>query len=358
MKKNLIFLGIETSCDETAASIVMGDKSGNAKILSNVVSSQIEIHKKFGGVVPNLASKAHSEMIDIVIKRAINKSKISFKDIDGVATTSGPGLLVCLMVGMTAGKTISNFIKKPFYGINHLEGHALSAGISKKISYPYLLLLISGGHTQFLSINKFGDYKRIGTTIDDAVGEAFDKVAKMLGAEIPNGKIIEKMSSKGNSKKYNLPKPILYKSGCNLSFAGLKTAVMLQTKKIKDYKSKCDMAASFQETINQILKIKTAKAMEIFLGLHPTLKHKNFVVAGGVASNKSIRNNLLKLSKSKGFNIIFPPVKLCTDNAAMIAWAGIKNHQNGKRSNINIESTARWPLDPKAPFMKGPGLKL
>ena len=167
MKKNLIFLGIETSCDETAASVVMSDKNGNAKILSNIVSSQINIHKPFGGIVPDLASKAHSERIDIIINKAITKSKISFKDIDGVATTSGPGLLVCLMVGMTAGKTIANFIKKPFYGINHLEGHALSAGISQKITYPYLLLLISGGHTQFLSINKFGDYKRIGTTIDD-----------------------------------------------------------------------------------------------------------------------------------------------------------------------------------------------
>ena len=358
MKKNLIFLGIETSCDETAASVVMQDSKGNAKILSNVVSSQIKIHKKFGGVVPDLASKAHADKIDIIIKQAIYKSKKSFKDIDGVAATAGPGLLVCLMVGMTAGKTIARFLNKPFFGINHLEGHALSAGITNDISYPYLLLLISGGHTQFLSVNKFGDYERIGTTIDDALGEAFDKVAKMLGANIPNGKVIEKMSLKGNPKKYLLPKPILYKSGCNLSFAGLKTAVMLQIKNVKSNQSKYDMAASFQETINEILRIKCSKAMDMFLDLQPKLKNKNFVVAGGVASNKSIRNNLIKLSRSKDFTIIFPPSKLCTDNAAMIAWAGIKHYQKKSKGNFNVESSARWPLDPEAPFMKGPGLKL
>ena len=180
----------------------------------------------------------------------------------------------------------------------------------------------------------------------------------MLCANIPNGKVIEKMSLKGNPKKYLLPKPILYKSGCNLSFAGLKTAVMLQIKNVKSSKSKYDMAASFQETINEILRIKCSKAMDMFLDLQPKLKNKNFVVAGGVASNKSIRNNLIKLSRSKDFTIIFPPSKLCTDNAVMIAWAGIKHYQKKSKGNFNVESSARWPLDPKAPFMKGPGLKL
>ena len=226
MKKDLIFLGLETSCDETAASIVQKTKAGKIKILSNVISSQHEVHKKFGGVVPDLAARAHSEKIDIIIQSAIKKSGIEIKQLDGIATTAGPGLLVCLMVGMTAGKTLASFLKKPFYGINHLEGHALTMGLIKPLSFPFLLLLISGGHSQFLSVEGVGKYKRLGTTIDDALGEAFDKTAKILGIEFPGGPKIESYAKKGNEKKFELPKPILYKSGCNLSFAGLKTAIL------------------------------------------------------------------------------------------------------------------------------------
>ena len=358
MKKDLIFLGIETSCDETAAAVIKKTKAGKVKILSNIVSSQEKIHKKFGGVVPELAARTHAEKIDHIIKRAILKSKCSFEQLDGVATTAGPGLLVCLMVGMTAGKTIANFYNKPFYGINHLEGHALTVGLMKPIKFPYLLLLISGGHSQFLSVNGIGEYKRLGTTIDDALGEAFDKTAKILGIKFPGGPMIEVYAKKGDPQVYSLPKPILYRSGCNLSFAGLKTAVLKLSKKIKTKKDKYNLASSFQNTINEILKVKCKKAFDMFLNDHKNLKNFNFIVSGGVASNQSIRKNLKKISLETKFNIDFPPIGLCTDNAAMIALAGILNYQAGKKQNIDISSQPRWPLDEKAPFMKGAGLIL
>ena len=358
MKKDLIFLGIETSCDETAAAVIKKTKAGEVKILSNVISSQEKVHKKFGGVVPNLAAGAHAEKIDNIIKKAILKSKCSFEQLDGVATTAGPGLLVCLMIGMTAGKTIANSYNKPFYGINHLEGHALTMGLIKPIKFPYLLLLISGGHSQFLSVKGIGKYKRLGTTIDDALGEAFDKTAKILGIKFPGGPMVETFAKKGRSNVFNLPKPILYKSGCNLSFAGLKTAVLNLSKKLKTKNDKYNLASSFQDTINEILKVKCQKAFEMFLDDNKNIKELNFVVSGGVASNQSIRKNIKKISLKAKFNVHFPPIEFCTDNAAMIALAGILNYQAGKRPNINISSQPRWPLDEKAPFMKGAGLIL
>src|SRR6056300_1255455 len=241
MKKDLIFLGIETSCDETAAAVVKKDSEGRVKILSNIVSSQEKIHKKYGGVVPDLAARAHADKIDQIIKKAIQKSKVHFDDLDGIATTAGPGLLVCLMVGMTAGKTIASSLNKPFYGVNHLEGHALTMGLIKPLKFPYLLLLISGGHSQYLSVEGIGKYKRLGTTIDDALGEAFDKTAKLLGIEFPGGPQIEILAEKGDSNKYQLPKPIFHKGGCNLSFAGLKTAILKVSKNIKNEQDKFDI---------------------------------------------------------------------------------------------------------------------
>ena len=234
-------------------------KNGKVKILSNIVSSQEIVHKKFGGVVPELAARAHSEKIDLIIKEAIKKSKVKMDQIDGVACTAGPGLLVCLLVGMTAGKTIASALKKPFFGTNHLEGHALTMGLIKPMKFPYLLLLISGGHSQFVSVEGVGKYKRLGTTIDDALGEAFDKTAKILGIEFPGGPKIETFAKFGNENSFDLPKPILHKSGCNMSYAGLKTAVLLASKNIKSKQDKYDLAASFQKTINEILKVKCAK---------------------------------------------------------------------------------------------------
>lgn len=356
MKKDLTFLGIETSCDETAAAVVREDSDGNVKILSNVVSSQVDEHLEFGGVVPENAARSHAEKIDIIIKKAIEDSKCEFTKLDGVAATAGPGLLVCLMVGLSAGKSIAGILKKPFLAINHLEGHALTPRIFDKIEFPYLLLLVSGGHTQFLIVEGIGRYKRIGTTIDDALGETFDKTAKMIGLEFPGGPKIEKLAENGNENTYVLPRPILSHPGCNLSFAGLKTAILQLSSKIKSEKDKQNLAASFQRTINEILNVKCKSAMNEFNSTYKKNK-KVFVISGGVAANKSIRNNLHKLSKEMGFENFFPPTELCSDNAVMIAWAGIERFKNGIEDNLEVLAKPRWPLDPKAPFLKGAGVK-
>ena len=356
MKKKLTFLGIETSCDETAASFVREKADGTGEILSNIVSSQIEEHKKFGGVVPEIAARAHVEKIEFVIKKAIQESNFDLKNLDGIAATAGPGLIVCLTVGLNAGKSIAGSLNKPFVAVNHLEGHALSPRINKKINFPYLLLLISGGHTQFLEVVGVNKYKRIGTTIDDALGEAFDKTAKLLGIEFPGGPKIEKWAKKGDENYYKLPKPILKRGGCNMSFAGLKTSVLKISKEIKKEKEKFNLAASFQRTINEILYKKTKVAMHEFLK-NKKNKFNTFVIAGGVASNLSIRQNLTKLSREENFTPVFPPIHLCSDNAAMIAWAGIERYKKNFVDNLEFPSRARWPLDSSAPFLKGPGLK-
>ena len=261
------------------------------------------------------------------------------------------------MVGLNVGKAIAGSLKKPFMAVNHLEGHALSPKINKKIEFPYLLLLISGGHTQFLEVNEVNNYRRLGTTIDDALGEAFDKTAKLLGLEFPGGPKIEEWAKKGDNNFFKLPRPILKKGGCNLSFAGLKTAVLRISKKLQNEKEKYHLAASFQKTINEILYEKTKIAMEEFL-INKKNKKNTFVIAGGVASNLSIRENLTKLAKEKNFISVFPPINLCSDNAAMIAWAGIERYKINLIDNLEFSSRARWPLDSSAPFLKGPGLKL
>tara|TARA_X000001036_G_scaffold4034_1_gene3593 strand:+ start:1078 stop:2154 length:1077 start_codon:yes stop_codon:yes gene_type:complete len=358
MKKKLIFLGIETSCDETAASIVQENLDGSANVLSSIVSSQIKEHEKFGGVVPELAARSHIENIDFIILKAIKDAKINFEQIDGVAATAGPGLIVCLTIGLNVGKAIAGFAQKPFVAINHLEGHALSPALNNKIKFPYLLLLISGGHSQYLIVNNVNDYKQIGTTIDDALGEAFDKTAKMLNLGYPGGPSIEKFAKKGDKNFYKLPEPIINKAGCNLSFAGLKTAVLIQSKKIKnDKKLKFNLAASFQETIIKILKKKTKVAFQEF---NEFTKKKNniFVVAGGVAANQNIRKSLKELAEKNNFKPIFSDLKYCGDNAAMIAWAGIQRYKKKLLNDLNVEPKSRWPLDKSARYMKGPGLKL
>jgi|TARA_B110000438_G_scaffold216183_1_gene208700 N6-L-threonylcarbamoyladenine synthase len=358
MEKKLTFLGIETSCDETAAAVIQENSIGTANILSNIVSSQIEEHEKFGGVVPELAARAHIENIDFIIEKAIIKSNLSLDEIDGVAATAGPGLIVCLTVGLNVGKSIAAFSNKPFIGVNHLEGHALSPGLENKIEFPYLLLLISGGHTQYLIVRDINNYEQLGTTIDDALGEAFDKTAKMLDLGYPGGPNVEKFSKLGDKNYFQLPEPIINRGGCNLSFAGLKTAVLRESKKIiGNEKLKYNLAASFQNTINKILYKKTKIAIEAFK--EKTQKEEvQLIVAGGVAANKSIRENLSNLAKEMNFKTIYPDLKFCGDNAAMIAWAGIKRFKKNLTDNIDISARSRWPLDKNAPFMKGPGLKL
>jgi len=358
MAKKITFLGIETSCDETAAAVIRENDKGTADILSNIVSSQIKEHEKFGGVVPELAARAHLENIEYIIDTALKESKISIDDLNGVAATAGPGLIVCLTVGLNIGKSIAAFSNKPFIGVNHLEGHALSPGLEKKIKFPYLLLLISGGHTQFLIVKNVNEYEQLGTTIDDALGEAFDKTAKMLGLGYPGGPNVEKFSKLGDKNFFKLPEPIINKAGCNLSFAGLKTAVLRESKKINgEDKLKYNLAASFQNTINKILYKKTKVAVQMF---REKTKKENFqlIIAGGVAANESIRENLSILSNKMGFETIYPDLKLCGDNAAMIAWAGIQRFKKNMIDDIAISVKSRWPLDENAPYMKGPGLKL
>ena len=358
MTKKITFLGIETSCDETAAAVIRENDKGTADILSNIVSSQIEEHEKFGGVVPELAARAHLENIEYVIDTALKESKISIDELDGVAATAGPGLIVCLTVGLNIGKSIAAFSNKPFIGVNHLEGHALSPGLEKKIKFPYLLLLISGGHTQFLIVKDVNEYEQLGTTIDDALGEAFDKTAKMLDLGYPGGPNVEKFSKLGDKNFFKLPEPIINKAGCNLSFAGLKTAVLRESKKINgENKLKYNLAASFQNTINKILYKKTKVAAQMF---REKTKEENFqlIVAGGVAANETIRKNLSSLSNEMNFKTIYPDLKFCGDNAAMIAWAGIQRFKKNMIDDLNKSAKSRWPLDKNAPYMKGPGLKL
>ena len=357
MIKKPIILGIETSCDETAVSIIQDHESGVPKILSNVISSQTEVHKDFGGVVPELAARSHAEKIDLIAKKAIRDSKVDLDSISAVAATAGPGLIVCLTVGLNFGKAMASSLNVPFIGVNHLEGHALSPMLNSKLMYPYLLLLISGGHSQYLSVNDLGKYKRLGTTIDDALGEAFDKTAKLLGIEFPGGSNLELFAKKGDPNKFELPKPIINKGGCNLSFAGLKTAILKITKKIKTEQEKFDLAASFQKTIEEILFIKTKKAFDEFKKLNSS-KNNNFVVAGGVAANQGIRNRLIKVSRENNFNPIFPDLKLCGDNAAMIAMVGLDKYKVKQFDDLDLPASPRLPLDESAKFLKGAGVKL
>jgi len=357
MKKKPIILGIESSCDETAASIITENEQGKPIILSSIVSSQEDIHKEFGGVVPELAARSHIEKIDLITKKAIDKSGIKMDTIDAIACTAGPGLIVCLSVGLSFGKTMASSLGKPFIAVNHLEGHALSPKLNSNLNYPYLLLLISGGHTQFLSVKKLGGYKRLGTTIDDAVGEAFDKTAKLLGIKFPGGPQIEIYAKKGDPNKYNLPKPIFHKGGCNLSFAGLKTAVLKISKQIKTEQEKYDLAASFQKTVEEILYKKTKIAFQEFKNINDDDKNK-FVVAGGVAANKKIRNMLENLCKEEKFEAIFPPINLCGDNAAMIAMVGLEKFKLKQFSELDHPAKPRWPLDEDALFLKGAGIRL
>ena len=357
MKKKTIILGIESSCDETAVALIQENGSEVPSILSNIVSSQVDIHKEFGGVVPELAARSHIEKIDLIAKKAIKESGKKLEDVDAIAATAGPGLIVCLSVGLNFGKAIASFLGKPFIAVNHLEGHALSPKLVAKLDYPYLLLLISGGHSQYLSVQGLGKYKRLGTTIDDALGEAFDKTAKLIGIEFPGGPLLEKFAEKGDPEKFELPKPIINKGGCNLSFAGLKTAVLKISKKIKTNQDKFDLAASFQKTIEKILYKKSKIAFKEFQKISKK-KRNTFVVAGGVAANKKIRKVLTDLSIKENFDPIFPPLDLCGDNAAMIAMVGLEKFKIKKYDSFDHPAKPRWPLDPEAIFLKGAGVKL
>ena len=357
MSKKPLILGIESSCDETAASLITENEQGIPVVLSNIISSQVDVHKEFGGVVPELAARSHMEKIDWIVQKAIDDSGKKIEEIDAVASTAGPGLIVCLSVGLSFGKAFASALNKPFIAVNHLEGHALSPKLNSELNYPYLLLLISGGHSQFLNVQSLGKYKRLGTTIDDALGEAFDKTAKLLGIEFPGGPQIEVLAEKGDPNKYDLPKPIFNKGGCNLSFAGLKTAILRIAKNIKTEQEKFDLAASFQKTVEEILYKKTKIAFGEFEKQNKP-KEKIFVVAGGVAANKKIRSMLKDLCNEENYQSMFPPIELCGDNAAMIAMVGLERFKLKQFNDLDHPAKPRWPLDENAAFLKGAGIQL
>jgi N6-L-threonylcarbamoyladenine synthase len=356
--KPLTLLGIETSCDETAAAVVRRASHGSGEILSSVVRSQLDLHAAYGGVVPEIAARAHVELLDVAIKQALAEAKLGFDALDGVAAASGPGLIGGLIVGVVTGKAIALGRGLPFIGVNHLEAHALTARLTDNLAFPYLLLLVSGGHTQTLIVRDVGVYERLGTTLDDALGEAFDKAAKLLGLGYPGGPAVEACAARGRPT-FALPRPMLGRTEPHFSLAGLKTALRheaLARAPLSD-KDIGDLAASFQEAVADIVRDRTARAMELYverLGAHA---QRALVVAGGVAANKRLAAALEAVAQKHGFRLIVPPPALCTDNAVMIAWAGAERLARGLADDLSAPARARWPLDPDAPPALGAGVK-
>ncbi|MBI2978283.1 MAG: tRNA (adenosine(37)-N6)-threonylcarbamoyltransferase complex transferase subunit TsaD [Rhodospirillales bacterium] len=351
-------LGIETSCDETAAAVVDGER----RILADEVLSQQDDHRPFGGIVPEVAARAHLEHIDGLIERAVEKAGITFADLDAVAATAGPGLIGGVLVGAMTAKALSAVLKKPFIAVNHLEGHALTARLIGNLDFPYLLLLVSGGHCQLLVVEGVGRYRRLGTTIDDALGEAFDKTAIMLGLGYPGGPAVETWAAKGEPKRFPLPRPLKGRPGCDFSFSGLKTKVRQTVEALpQDENGKladndtADICAAFQAAVEDVLADRTANAIAAFRARHPG--PAALVVAGGVAANAAIRKRLAALASEQGFRFIAPPPRLCTDNGAMIAWAGIERLRAGLTDGLDFAARPRWPLDPDAPAAAGAGVK-
>jgi N6-L-threonylcarbamoyladenine synthase len=337
MKKQIKILGIETSCDETAASIVTDDK----QILSHIVFNQNIHHKAYGGVVPEIASRAHIDKIDQVITKVMSDAGLEFSDLDAIAVTAGPGLIGGVIVGLMSAKAIASAAKLPLIGVNHLEAHALTARLVADISFPFLLLLVSGGHCQILIVENVGKYQLLGASMDDAVGEAFDKVAKMLKLEYPGGPKLEILAKSGNEKKYNFPKACKGNDLCNFSFSGLKTALKrtIEQSNPEDY---ADIAASFQYTVKEILQDRLNNAMKIFKNQYP--EAKDVIIAGGVAANQYLKNHLQKTVEDQNMKLTSPPIKLCTDNGAMVAWAGLERFRMGYIDDLSIEPRARWAL--------------
>ncbi|MCA9267755.1 MAG: tRNA (adenosine(37)-N6)-threonylcarbamoyltransferase complex transferase subunit TsaD [Rhodobacteraceae bacterium] len=352
-------LGIETSCDETAAAVVAIDPSGEAQILSHAVASQIGEHRPFGGIVPEVAARAHLAHLDGLIRRAMGEAKLDFTALDGVAATAGPGLIGGVLVGVTTAKSIAVVHRKPFIAVNHLEGHALTARLTDNVAFPYLLLLVSGGHCQLLAVEGVGRYRRLGTTVDDAAGEAFDKVAKMLGLGYPGGPAIENAAKRGDAKRFDLPRPMKGKPGCDFSFSGLKTAVRAAAETLPpgplSETDVNDIAAGFQAAVVDSVIDRVGRAFDRFADTYP--RGRTLVVAGGVAANTALRAALESLSVKRGFAFVAPPVALCTDNAVMIAWAGVERLRLGLTDPLDFKARPRWPLDPDAPRATGAGVK-
>jgi N6-L-threonylcarbamoyladenine synthase len=352
----MIVLGIETSCDETAAAVVTD--AAESRILASLVLSQLDEHRPYGGVVPEIAARAHLEHVDALVARALAEAGLGWNALDGVAVTAGPGLIGGVIVGAMTAKAIALARDLPLAAVNHLEAHALTARLTDDVAFPYLLLLVSGGHCQLLVVEGVGRYARLGTTIDDAAGEAFDKTAKLLGLGYPGGPALERAAATGDARRFDLPRPMKGRPGCDFSFSGLKTAVRHAVAALPAPLSPADvadLAAAAQAAIGDSLADRTERAIALFRERHPA--GTTLVVAGGVAANRALRDRLSALAARAGLGFVAPPASLCTDNAAMVAWAGLERLRLGLADPLDFAPRPRWPLDPDAPPVRGAGIK-
>ena len=341
----MLVLGLETTCDETAAAVVGLGGDGRGRILANEVLSQIAQHAVYGGVVPEIAARAHVEVIDRIVERALETAGVRLADLDGIAAAAGPGLIGGVLVGLTTAKTLALVADKPLIAVNHLEGHALTARLTDGIAFPYLLLLASGGHTQLVAVRGVGDYVRLGTTVDDAIGEAFDKVAKLLGLPYPGGPIVEQVAAYGDPDRFALPRPMLGRPKPDFSLSGLKTALRIEAERIAPLSDQdvADLCASFQAAVVDTVADRTRVALRAF---REQVGHPNaLVVAGGVAANDAIRRALARLATESGLKLVAPPLNLCGDNGAIIAWAGLERLRLGLIDDLSVAARPRWPLD-------------
>ena len=361
MGQTITILGLESSCDDTAAAVVRQTGEDRPEILSSVVYGQTELHSAYGGVVPELAARAHAEKLDLCVREALAESTLTLGDIDAIAVTAGPGLIGGVLSGVMCAKGISAATGLPLVGVNHLAGHALTPRLTDRVAYPYLMLLVSGGHCQFLIVRGPDDFTRLGGTIDDAPGEAFDKSARLLGLTQPGGPAIEAEARSGDAARFRFPRPLLDRPDCNVSFSGLKTALLRQRDQIVADKGgltrgdRADICAGFQQAVVDVLAEKTRRALRLYLQENPLAP--SFAVAGGVAANSAIRSALETICKQQETAFSAPPLALCTDNGAMIAYAGLELFRGGARDGLDLMARARWPLDQTSPALLGGGKK-
>ncbi|WP_025051839.1 tRNA (adenosine(37)-N6)-threonylcarbamoyltransferase complex transferase subunit TsaD [Sulfitobacter noctilucae] len=359
MSRPLTFLGLESSCDDTAAAIVRLAPNGPAQILSSVVAGQTDLHAAFGGVVPEIAARAHAEKLDHCVEQALTQANLTLSGVDAIAVTAGPGLIGGVVSGVMCAKGLAAATGKPLYGVNHLAGHALTPRLTDDVPYPYLMLLVSGGHCQFLLVSGPDTFKRLGGTIDDAPGEAFDKVARLIALPQPGGPAIEQAAKSGDPRRFAFPRPLMDRPGCDMSFSGLKTAVLrardaaVAAQSGLTLQDQADLAAGFQVAVVDVLAEKTRRAF----ALYPAAAPRTLCVAGGVAANGAIRLALETVSREHEANFVAPPLALCTDNAAMIAFAAAEQSQHRTPDDLSLSARPRWPLDQSQPAMLGSGKK-
>ncbi len=361
MTGTLTILGLESSCDDTAAAVVRHTPGSRAEILSSVVAGQTELHAAFGGVVPELAARAHTEKLDHCVEAALLQAGVELGGLDAIAVTAGPGLIGGVLAGVMCAKGLAAATGLPLIGVNHLAGHALTPRLTDDLSFPYLMLLISGGHCQFLIVQGPDSFRRLGGTIDDAPGEAFDKTAKLLGLPQSGGPAVEAEARSGAATRFSFPRPLLDREGCDMSFSGLKTAVLRERDRLVaeqnglHLQDRADVCAGFQAAVSDVLAEKSRRALAEYLALSPT--DPSFAVAGGVAANTVIRLALKTVSNEFGATFLAPPLALCTDNAAIIAWAGIERFRLGQFDDMTLAARPRWPLDRTSPTLLGSGKK-